>query len=81
MIKILYYTILILTMLCLASLSVQAEVATIPAKPEEVKIDINRTAVIVVDMQNSFASKGGMFDLVGQDISGARNVHLPRASV
>jgi ureidoacrylate peracid hydrolase len=48
--------------------------ATVPAKPEEVKIDTNRTAVIVVDMQNSFASKGGMFDLVGQDISGAKNV-------
>jgi len=74
MTKILYYTILILTMLCLTSLSVQAEVATIPAKPEEVKIDTNRTAVVVVDMQNSFASKGGMFDLVGQDISVAKNV-------
>lgn len=74
MTKILYCAILILTTLCLTSLSVQAEIATIPAKPEEVKIDTNRTAVIVVDMQNSFASKGGMFDLVGQDISGAQKV-------
>ena len=74
MTKILYQATLILTMLCLTSLSVQAEVANIPAKPEGVKIDANRTAVIVVDMQNSFASKGGMFDLVGQDISGAKNV-------
>ena len=29
------------------------------------------TAVVVVDMQNAFASKGGMFDLTGFDISGA----------
>ena len=55
-------------------LNYEIKVATIPAKPEDVKIDTNRTAVIVVDMQNSFASKGGMFDLVGQDISGSKNV-------
>jgi len=55
-------------------LNYETKVATIPAKPEDVKIDTNRTAVIVVDMQNSFASKGGMFDLVGQDISGSKNV-------
>jgi len=47
---------------------------TVPAKPEPVKIDLARTAVVVVDMQNAFASKGGMFDLVGQDISGAKSV-------
>jgi len=29
---------------------------------------------MVVDMQNAFASKGGMFDLSGIDISGARHV-------
>jgi ureidoacrylate peracid hydrolase len=74
MIKILYHTIFIVTALCFMSLSVEAKTVTIPAKPEEVKIDTNRTGVIVVDMQNSFASKGGMFDLVGQDISGAKKV-------
>lgn len=47
---------------------------TIPAKPEPVKIDPSRTAVVVVDMQNAFATKGGMFDLVGQDISAAKGV-------
>ncbi|WP_348633285.1 cysteine hydrolase [Mesorhizobium sp. M4B.F.Ca.ET.013.02.1.1] len=30
-----------------------------------------QTAIIVVDMQNAFASAGGMFDLAGFDISGA----------
>jgi ureidoacrylate peracid hydrolase len=41
------------------------------ARPQPVAIDAARTAVIVVDMQNAFASPGGMFDLAGLDISGA----------
>jgi ureidoacrylate peracid hydrolase len=41
------------------------------AKPEPVEIDLRQTAVIVVDMQNGFASKGGMLDIAGADISGA----------
>lgn len=41
------------------------------ARPEALDIDPRRTAVVVVDMQNSFASAGGMFDLAGFDISGA----------
>lgn len=41
------------------------------AKPEAIDIDLNQTALLVVDMQNAFATKGGMFDLAGFDISGA----------
>jgi ureidoacrylate peracid hydrolase len=41
------------------------------ARPEPVEIALDRTAVIVVDMQNAFVSRGGMFDLAGFDISGA----------
>lgn len=51
-----------------------AKMVTIPAKPEPVQIDLARTAIVIVDMQNSFASKGGMFDIVGQDVSGAKSV-------
>jgi len=43
------------------------------AEPEPLEIDLKRTAVIVIDMQNAFVSKGGMFDLGGRDIS-----HIPR---
>jgi ureidoacrylate peracid hydrolase len=43
----------------------------LPARPEPIAIDRARTALIVVDMQNAFASQGGMFDLAGFDISGA----------
>src|SRR5262245_42035102 len=44
------------------------------AKPEPLDIDLKRTAIIVVDMQNSFVAKGGMFDLAGFDIAGSAPV-------
>jgi ureidoacrylate peracid hydrolase len=49
-------------------------VITLIARPNQLSIDLRRTAVVVVDMQNAFASKGGMFDLAGFDISGAARV-------
>ena len=51
-----------------------AKFVTIKAKPEPIEVDLCRTAVIVVDMQNAFVSKGGMFDLLGHDISEAERV-------
>jgi ureidoacrylate peracid hydrolase len=39
---------------------------TIPAQPEPVTLDTEKTALIVVDMQNSFCKKGGMFDHFGK---------------
>ena len=48
--------------------------AVLTARPETVDLDIKRTAVIVVDMQNAFVSKGGMFDVSGMDISAAGRV-------
>ena len=50
------------------------KLATLNARPESIKLDLNRTAVIAVDMQNAFVSKGGMFDTFGWDISAARGV-------
>jgi ureidoacrylate peracid hydrolase len=47
---------------------------TFPTRPEARDIDPARAAIIVVDMQNAFASRGGMFDLSGLDITGARRV-------
>jgi ureidoacrylate peracid hydrolase len=44
------------------------------AKPEPLEIAFDQTAIVVVDMQNAFASRGGMFDLAGFDISGAAPV-------
>lgn len=42
------------------------------ADPQSLTIDLNRTAMIVVDMQNDFCSKGGWFDSRGIDISPVR---------
>jgi ureidoacrylate peracid hydrolase len=47
---------------------------TLRATPAPIDIDLARTAIIVVDMQNSFVSKGGMFDLAGFDITGSAPV-------
>ena len=44
---------------------------TIPAKPAPIDIDPAKPAVIVVDMENDFASEHGLFDHAGVDISGA----------
>jgi ureidoacrylate peracid hydrolase len=45
------------------------EMVTITAEPKPLELDIKRTAVLIIDMQNAFCRKGGMFDLGGRDIS------------
>src|SRR6266849_8880299 len=59
----------------------KAGLVTLDAKPEPIAIDPARTAVIVVDMENDFAAKGGMFDRAGADISGAQKAIPPTAKV
>ena len=44
------------------------------AKPEDITIDLAACAVIVVDMQNAYLSKGGYLDLAGFDREGAEDV-------
>ena len=51
------------------------------AKPEPIAIDPAHAAVIVVDMENDFVAKGGMFDRAGLDISGAQKAIAPTAKV
>lgn len=41
---------------------------SIPARPEAVSFDPSRTAVMVIDMQNDFGCRGGMFDRAGLDV-------------
>ncbi|MCY7296917.1 pyrimidine utilization protein B [Alteromonas sp. a30] len=41
----------------------------LPAKPEPLAIDPAQTAVIVVDLQNAYASKNGYLDKAGFDVS------------
>jgi ureidoacrylate peracid hydrolase len=43
----------------------------LPARPEPILLRPQETALIIVDMQNAYASPGGYLDLAGFDISGA----------
>lgn len=43
--------------------------AMITARPDPIELDIAETALIVIDMQNAYLSKGGYLDLVGFDVS------------
>jgi hypothetical protein len=54
---------------------------TIDARPAAITLDTSTTAVIVVDMQNDFGSKGGMFERAGIDISGIQKAVAPTARV
>jgi ureidoacrylate peracid hydrolase len=43
-------------------------------RPEPLEVAFERSAIVVVDMQNAFASKGGMLDIAGADLTGANRV-------
>ena len=47
---------------------------TLPARPEALRVLPAETAVVVIDMQNAYASEGGYVDLAGFDIAGAAGV-------
>ena len=42
------------------------------ADPQSLSVDLNRTAMVVIDMQNDFCSEGGWFASLGIDISPVR---------
>ena len=44
------------------------------AKPHPIALDTAKAALIVVDMQNDFGSKGGLFDHGGVDITSIQKV-------
>jgi ureidoacrylate peracid hydrolase len=53
----------------------------IEAKPEPITVHCAETAVIVVDMQNDFCSKGGLFDRAGIHISAVQKAVGPTRKV
>jgi len=55
-------------------------IVSVNARPEPVTIDTARAVALVVDMQNDFCSKGGMFDRAGIDISPTRRAVEPTAA-
>lgn len=42
---------------------------TLPARPEPIRLNPAETAMIIVDMQNAYASPGGYLDIAGFDIA------------
>jgi ureidoacrylate peracid hydrolase len=51
--------------------SAKRRMVTLPARPEPLRVSADETAIVVIDMQNAYASQGGYVDLAGFDISGA----------
>jgi ureidoacrylate peracid hydrolase len=58
-----------------------ARTVTLPARPEPIRVRVDNTAVVVIDMQNAYASPGGYLDLAGFDIEGAGRVIAQTAKV
>ncbi len=54
---------------------------TLQSRPQSIEIDLARTAVICIDMQNAFVREGGMFDLAGWPTQGARDKIEPNRRV
>lgn len=52
----------------------ETRAVVLPARPEPIRLAAQTTAVIVVDMQNAYASPGGYVDQAGFDIAGAAGV-------
>lgn len=48
-----------------------------PATPQTVTIDLRKTAILIVDMQNDFCTPGGWLDFQGVDIAPARTPIAP----
>jgi ureidoacrylate peracid hydrolase len=64
-----------------ASMKVLPNEITLVARPCAITFDVASTAVIVVDMQNDFGSKDGMFDRAGINISEIQKTIEPIGNV
>jgi nicotinamidase-related amidase len=53
----------------------------LPALPQDLVIDLSRTALIIVDMQNDFCEEGGWISSMGIDFTAARDLVTPINSV
>ncbi len=59
----------------------EKRLVTLNAKPRPLELDLNKTAVLVVDMQNDFCSKGGLMDRQRVDPAIIQRVVEPIATV
>jgi nicotinamidase-related amidase len=58
-----------------------ARAVAFPAMPKPISIDLARTAIVVVDMQNDFCHPDGWLAGIGVDISAARKPIAPLATL
>ncbi|MBV8830813.1 MAG: hypothetical protein JO108_16445 [Acidobacteriaceae bacterium] len=58
-----------------------SRVISVEAKRDRLDLDLSKTAVMVVDMQNDFAAKGGLVDRRGFDIQPIRATIQPISHV
>jgi ureidoacrylate peracid hydrolase len=65
----------------MAPMQTGSRVITVVARPEAVQVEPARCAVLVIDMQNDFGARGGMFDRAGIDISPVERAVEPTARV
>jgi nicotinamidase-related amidase len=56
----------------LSRVPAQPRRASVSAEPQRITVDLNRTAVVVIDMQNDFCTPGGWLDHIGVDVTPAR---------
>lgn len=49
--------------------------AQFEAQPQNIVVDLHRTAVVVIDMQNDFCAPGGWFGSLGVDLSGIHAIY------
>jgi ureidoacrylate peracid hydrolase len=59
----------------------RSRVVAVDARPEPIRIDLSKSAIVVVDMQNDFGAPGGMFDRAGIDITPIRRIVEPTVRV
>jgi ureidoacrylate peracid hydrolase len=64
-----------------AAAAASSRTVTLDARPAPITIDLSKTAVIVVDMQNDFGTTGGMLERAGIDISQIRAAVGPTRTV
>src|ERR1700683_3130330 len=57
--------------------AIEPSPVAIPAQPENIVIDAHKTALIVIDMQNDFCSRGGWIDSLGADTGPVRRLYEP----
>ncbi len=62
-------------------MATQSDTITIEARPEPIGIELARTAVLLIDMQNDFGSEGGMVHRAGIELSPIRRAIAPTVRV